>query len=148
MAKIRIIVGSETGTALGVAEAIEETLSGQGHQIAVAQSPSLADLTNDESETLLICTSSCGAGELPSNIQPLHRELLDTPPKIAGRRYSLISLGDSSFDTYGAAAKTLDKALADIGAVRIGDPLILDAMETFTPDKDAVAWANQWVQTL
>ena len=148
MAKIRIIVGSETGTALDVADAVEAALSQQGHQIAICQSPSLSDLTNDESETLLICTSSCGAGELPSNIRPLHRQLLDTPPTIAGRHYAVISLGDSSFDTYGGAAKTLDDALADIGAVRIGDPLMLDAMETLTPDKDAAAWAKEWVQTL
>ena len=148
MTKIRIIVGSETGTALEVADAIEETLSAQGHQVAIAQSPSLADLTHDDDEVLLICTSSTGAGELPSNIRPMHTELINTPPRIAGRRYGVVSLGDSSFSTYGAAARILDDALADIGAVRVGDPLMLDGMETFTPDEDAIAWASEWVKTL
>lgn len=148
MTKIRILVGSETGTALDVADAIEETLSPQGYKIAVAEDPVLGDLTRDNDEVLLICTSSTGAGELPSNIRPLHAELLNSPPSVAGRRYGVISLGDSSFTTYGAAAKILDEALADIGAVRVGERLMIDAMETFRPAEDVVVWINEWVKQL
>lgn len=148
MTKIRILVGSETGTALDVADAIEETLSPIGYQIAVAEDPAMDDLTHDSDEVLLICTSSTGAGELPSNIRPLHEQLLNSPPPVAGRRYGVISLGDSSFTTYGAAARILDEALADIGAERVGERLMIDAMETFRPAEEAVAWVTEWAQLL
>lgn len=148
MTKIRIIVGSETGTSLDVADAIGETLKAQGFDIAVAEEPKLADLTADSDEVLLICTSSTGAGDLPTNIQPMYADLLATPPNIAGRRYGVISLGDSSYETFGAAAKTLDAALEDIGAIRVGKPLQIDAMETFEPEKEALAWVAEWVQLL
>ena len=147
MTKIRIIVGSETGTALDVADEIAETLSNIGHSVAVAESPTLNDFSHDD-EVLLICTSSTGAGELPTNLHALYAGLSGTPPNIAGRRYGVISLGDSSFTTYGAAAGIMDEALADIGALRIGEPLMIDAMETFTPAKDAVAWVAEWATNL
>ncbi|UTW45679.1 flavodoxin domain-containing protein [bacterium SCSIO 12696] len=147
MTNIRIIVGSETGTALDVADALEETLAANGCQVAVAEKPTLADLEHAE-EVLLICTSSTGAGEFPSNIRPFVAALQATPPNIAGRRYGVISLGDSSFNTYAAAATALDHALSDIGAVRVGEPLLIDAMETFNPDREATAWASQWVTQL
>ncbi|MGS2722251.1 flavodoxin domain-containing protein [Porticoccus sp. GXU_MW_L64] len=147
MIKIRILVGSETGTALDVADALEETLAANNCHVVVAEEPGLDDLQHPD-EVLLICTSSTGAGELPTNIRPFFAELHNSPPNIAGRRYGVISLGDSSFNTYAAAATTLDSAFGDIGALRIGDPLFLDAMETFTPDKDAAAWVTQWVALL
>ncbi|WIO73245.1 flavodoxin domain-containing protein [Porticoccaceae bacterium LTM1] len=148
MTKIRIIVGSETGTSLDVADAIEETLKAQGLQVEVADNPKLSDLTADSDEVLLICTSSTGAGELPTNIRPMYGELLATPPNIASRRYGVISLGDSSYETFGAAAKILDAALEDIGAIRVGEPLQIDAMETFEPEKEALVWVAEWIQLL
>ncbi|MDM3872635.1 flavodoxin domain-containing protein [Porticoccus sp. W117] len=147
MTKIRILVGSETGTALDVADALEETLTANNCSVAVAEDPSLDDLQHPD-EVLLICTSSTGVGDFPSNINPFVIALNDTPPNIAGRRYGVISLGDSSFETYAAAATRLDGMFSDIGAVRIGEPLFLDALETFTPDKDAITWVKQWVTLL
>ncbi|MCV6604841.1 MAG: flavodoxin domain-containing protein [Porticoccaceae bacterium] len=147
MTKIRILVGSETGTALDVADALEETLTANSCQVSVAEEPSLDDLQYPD-EVLLICTSSTGAGEFPFNIRPFVAALNNTPPNIAGRRYGVISLGDSSFSTYAAAATQLDAMLADIGAVRVAEPLMLDAMETFTPAKDAAAWVQEWVKAL
>ena len=147
MTKIRIITGSETGTALDVADALEESLNANGFEVAVADKPTLADLQYSD-EVLVICCSSTGAGEFPHNIRDFYAALTATPPNIAGRRYGVISLGDSSFDTYAAAATALDTAFADIGAVRVGEPLLLDAMETFTPADDAVAWIQTWVTQL
>ena len=147
MTKIRILVGSETGTALDVADALEESLAENNCQVIVAENPTLDDLSHSD-EVLLLCTSSTGAGELPFNIRPFFAELSNTPPNIAGRRYGVISLGDSSFETYAAAATMLDNAFADIGAVRIGEPLLVDAMETFTPDTEAVTWALEWIKQI
>ncbi len=154
MTKIRILIGSETGTSVNVAEALEKTLleqsesSDQTFQVALAEDPSCADLTQDEEEVLLICTSSTGAGELPTNLHPLYEELESAPPRIAGRRYGLITLGDSSYETFGAAGKIMDHAFSELGATRIGEPLLIDAMETFTPEQDAIAWVKDWVRLL
>ena len=59
----------------------------------------------------------------------------------------MIALGDSSYgDTFCGGGLAMDSALEDIGAVRIAEPLQLDAMETVTPEDDAVPWAVDLVE--
>lgn len=154
MTKIHIIVGSETGTAIDVAETIEQALleqeefAAQNFQVTLSEEPTCADLTRDDEEIFLICTSSTGAGELPGNLIPLYDEMQTAPPRIAGRHYGLITLGDSSYETFGAAGKIMDQAFSNLGATRIGEPLLIDAMETFTPQREALAWVKDWVALL
>lgn len=148
MAKIQILVGSETGITRGVAANLNTSLSEQGHHVEINEAPSCNDLIRDEEEVLLICTSSTGTGELPANIRPLYQQMYSAPPRIAGRRYGVVSLGDSSFITYAGAATLLDTTFADFGAIRVGEPLLIDAMDTFNPETEAIAWALVWANAL
>jgi len=144
MAQIQIIVGSVMGTALEVAEAVAATLEGCGHHPHVNSEFQAGQLSEDADEVLLICTSNTGMGDLPANIQPFYVHLLNDLPPIAGRRYGLITLGDSSYPDFAQAGTTLDEALADLGANRLGEPLVLDAIMTTDPAEDACDWAMQW----
>ncbi len=148
MAQIQIIVGSVMGTALEVAEAVAATLEGCGHQPRVNSEFQAGQLSEDADEVLLICTSNTGMGDLPANILPFYVHLLNDLPPIAGRRYGVITLGDSSYPDFAQAGTTLDEALADLGANRIGDPLVLDAIMTTDPVEDACNWAMQWESQL
>jgi MioC protein len=147
MAQIQIIVGTVMGTALEVAEAVAATLEGCGHGVSV-DAAYQADHLGSDDEVLLICTSNTGMGDLPANITPFYAHLLSAPPNLAGRRYGVINLGDSSYPNFAQAGQTLDEALADIGAVRVGKPLVLDAILTTDHADEACAWAMQWEQQL
>ena len=158
MKKIQIIVGSVTGTAEGVARFLQRELSEPaltaGHaedptenhiksQIDINLNAKIEDLQRDPEELLVFCTSNTGCGELPGNLLPLYLRLIDAPPNIAGRRYALINLGDSSFPTYGEAGEALHTALQDIGAVPIAEPLLIDAGIERYPQKIALNWAQK-----
>jgi MioC protein len=148
MAQIQIIVGSVMGTALEVAEAVAATLEGCGHHLRVNSQFQAGQLSADSDEVLLICTSNTGMGDLPANILPFYVHLLSDFPAIAGRRYGLITLGDSSYPDFARAGATLDEALADLAASRVGEPLVLDALMTTDHAEDACNWAMQWEQEL
>lgn len=143
MVAVQIIVGSVMGTALEVAEAVADTLTAQGHQVRVNARFQKGDL-QDSQEVLLVCTSNTGMGDLPMNIVPFYEHLKNDYPVLAGRRYGVINLGDSSYPNFAQAGRTLDEALADLGAVRIGEPLIIDSIFTDDPASDAYEWANDW----
>lgn len=143
MAAVQIIVGSVSGTALEVAEAVADTLTAQGHQVRINARFQKGDL-QDAQEVLLVCTSNTGMGDLPMNIVPFYEHLKNDYPALAGRRYGVINLGDSSFPNFAQAGKTLDEAVADLGAVRIGEPLVIDSIFTNDPASDASDWANEW----
>lgn len=148
MSKIQILVGSVTGTAQEIAHEVAEELAAAGHEASINDQPTAADLLRDPEEILLFCTSNTGAGDLPGNLQPLYRQLITEYPAIAGQRYGLINLGDSSYMTFGDAGQQLDETLADLGAQRLGDALLLDASSGDEPQPIARAWTKQWVKLL
>lgn len=148
MADFTIFVGTVMGTAQGVAEALARALTDAGHSAKVEMSPRIADLTDRPDDYWLFCTSNTGAGDLPDNIQPFYDALTSQFPRIAGRHYRMIILGDSCYPTFAEAGHRLDAALADIGAVRDGEPLVLDAMSGADPQAEALQWLKQWSNTL
>jgi MioC protein len=148
MSKFQILVGSVMGTAEMVAEAVAAELREQGHEASVNKAALAADLVRDPEEILLICTSNTGSGDLPDNIRPLHLQIVTQYPAIAGRRYGVINLGDSCYDTYNDGGRMLDEAFADLGAVRVGNPVVLDASSGQDPEEGALLWLKHWLPKL
>jgi len=136
------------GTALDVAQALAQALNTAGHETRINPAFQKGQLDESPSEILLICTSNTGMGDLPMNIAPFYEHLKNDFPKIAGRRYGIVNLGDSSYPNFAQAGKTLDEAMADLGAQRVGEPLILDALDIDDPDITARTWAENWSRQL
>lgn len=148
MASIQILVGSVMGTAEGVAGAAAEVLRQLDHQVRINFNPDAEDILATPEEVLLLCTSNTGSGDLPDNIQPLYVQLTRDYPRIAGRRFGVINLGDSSYTTFNEGGRALTTAFEDLGAMRLGDPLILDASEGEDPEALARDWIAAWAQQL
>jgi flavodoxin len=148
MASIQILIGSVYGGAEQVADIAAEQLRELGHQVALNTYARAEDLTRDAEEILLLCHSNTGSGELPDNIQPIYLHITRDYPRIAGKRYGVINLGDSSYSTFNDAGRMLDEAFADLGAVRIGEPLVLDACSGENPETLARDWTKEWATLL
>lgn len=148
MAKVIIFVGTVMGTAQGVAEAISRQLVEQGHNCRVEMAPRALDLTDNKDALWLFCTSNTGAGDLPDNIEPLYLQLTSEYPPIANQHYRMIILGDSCYPTFAEAGHRLDAALADIGAIRDGDALVIDAMDDEDPQAQGLTWLKSWIDNL
>lgn len=148
MASIQILVGSVMGAAEAVAETVAAKLQQLDHQVSVNLQADISHILDNPQDILLVCTSNTGSGELPDNILPLYLQLTRDYPLISGRRYGVINLGDSSYTTFNEGGQALDTALEDLGAQRIGDPLVLDASEGLDADEEAINWINEWVKLL
>lgn len=139
MSNVHIIVGSVMGNAARVAQHIAEQLSEYGHEVKV-NTQVTPDALNNGNEFLLICTSNTGMGDPPANIAPLLVHLQNDCPNIAGRRYAIVNLGDSSYPNFAQAGKTFDEAFTDLGAVRALEPLIIDAIYDDDPLEPTADW--------
>jgi MioC protein len=144
MSKIQIFVGTVYGGAEQVAEILKDELEKLGHEISLNTYARAEDLVRDPDEIILLCHSNTGSGELPDNIQPLYLHLTRDYPRIAGRRYGVVNLADSSYSTFNEGGKMLDAAFEDLGAVRVGEPLVLDACTGDDEDAMSREWAQQW----
>jgi flavodoxin len=148
MASIQILIGSVFGGAEQVAEITATRLRELGHEVSLNTYARPEDLVRSADEILLLCHSNTGAGDLPDNIQPIFLHLTRDYPRIAGKRYGVINLGDSSYTTFNEAGQMLDAAFADLGAIRIGEPLVLDACSGDSPEALTLDWVNSWAQLL
>src|SRR3546814_14711298 len=75
---------------------------------------------------VVLVSSTYDDGNLPDNAQDLWDELESEAPDLAGMRYAVLSLGDSSYEFFCAAGKQFDEKLAKLGAQRVLDRLDCD----------------------
>ena len=148
MATIQILIGSVYGAAEQVAEIAAEKLREYVHSVTLNTYARPEDLVRDPSEILLLCHSNTGSGELPDNILSIYLHLTRDYPRIAGKRYGVINLADSSYNTFNEAGHLLDAAFADLGAVRVGGPLVLDTASGDNPEVLTREWVADWAQQL
>lgn len=128
---IKIIVGTETGTAEYVADEVLELLS--EHDLKAEVIDQISELPLANNETLVICTSTHGAGEVPNNLKKFE-QWLQTSPNLENKKFAVIGLGDSSYDTFCQAAKSLDELLSNANATRMLAPILADAMSDELPE--------------
>lgn len=147
--QITILVGTMHGNASSVAQALQFCADDIQATVDVLPMDGLDISVFDQPGTFIICTSTTGVGDVPDNAQALFHSL-DAQAKYLGHvRYGLVALGDSSYgDSFLGGGKQFDERLRDLGAQRVGEICVLDAMETSQPEEDAVAWLKAWVVQL
>lgn len=142
MNNITLITGSTLGGAEYVADHLAERLEQDGYHTDITNQADLAALTTD-TIWLIVC-STHGAGALPDNIQPFFTQLATQKPDLSALKYGVVSLGDSSYDTFCAAGKTLDEQLHSLGATKLGERLDIDISQHSVPEDPAEMWLSEW----
>ena len=86
---------------------------------------------------LIIC-STWGEGEMPDNAEELWQQAsADSAPKLPGVSFSVLALGDTSYEFYCESGKDWDDRLQQLGATR----LVVRADCDVDYDSPAAAWA-------
>ncbi|WP_100644144.1 FMN-binding protein MioC [Alteromonas facilis] len=141
MKKIQIIVGSVLGASEYVADALSEKLQSEGFATTVHLEPSFNDI--DPEDCWLICTSTHGAGDLPDNIQAFAEALESaTLPELP---YMVISLGDSSYDTFCNGGSTIHRLMKETQAKPLSEPFEIDVLQHPIPEDIALEWLESHI---
>src|SRR5258708_38257975 len=144
VARILILVGTESGNAQMVADALKPVLLAAGHSVDVTdKAASPADLCSHD--VLLVVCATHGSGDIPTNILPLAETLERDRPDLSGHRYGMIALGDMTYqDTFCGGGKKVDRVFALCGARKVGDRLEVAASRQPLPDEEALGWVEDW----
>jgi MioC protein len=144
MARILILVGTESGNAQMVADALKPVLAAAGHEVDVTDKAATVDDLLAH-EVFLVVAATHGTGEIPTNILPLAETLERERSDLSGHRYGVIALGDRTYqDTFCGGGRKLDEVFAACGARKLGERLELDASSQPLPDKEALGWIDSW----
>jgi MioC protein len=139
---IEILVGSQMGAAEYVAEQVAETLVQAGYETKLHLQPDLDQLS--PTNVWLVITSTYGAGDLPDNIQPFADQLAQDRSDLNTLSFAVITLGDSSYDTFCQAGRTLAKLMQQQGANPLLANLEIDVLTAELPEDQALAWLPQF----
>ena len=142
MTKIALLVGTTLGGSEYVADEMAAQLAELNHQTAVFIEPNIDELA-DFPVWILVC-STHGAGDLPDNIVPFHKQLMIEMPDLSHIKFALCAIGDSSYDTFCQGPEKITSLLLQNGSNAIVDKIQIDVQRDPIPEEPAVAWLLQW----
>ena len=124
---LTILVGSQTGNAKGVAQELAEQATAKG---IPNQLISMADYKvkaiKDESHVIVVASTN-GEGEAPDDAIDLHAFLASKKaPKLAGLKFAVLGLGDSSYEFFCQTGKDFELRLQTLGGEIITERLDAD----------------------
>ncbi|MGN7356486.1 assimilatory sulfite reductase (NADPH) flavoprotein subunit [Paenibacillus sp. SAF-054] len=143
--EVTILYGSQTGNCSGLAQKISKKLTEQGAQVTVSSMSDFKPNGLKKVQNLLIIVSTHGEGEPPDNAISFYEFLHGKrAPQLEGLSYSVLALGDTSYEFYCQTGKDFDKRLEELGGIRLAERVDCDV----DFDEPAAEWMNEVAKAL
>src|SRR6185437_6738821 len=142
---LTILYGTETGNArdLGKALAAAAAKRGLAPRLFDMAEYKVRQLKNEED--LLVIVSTYGEGDPPQPAVGFFEYLEGRrAPQLPNLRYSVLALGDSTYEKYCEAGKRIDRQLQELGGARLHDRVDCD----LDFEEPAAAWSGGLVDKL
>ena len=136
---VTILYGTQTGNSESLCHDIAAMAGAHGMAAEVVDMAQFTVEQLAETERVLIVTSTYGEGEHPDNALTLWKAMTaDNAPKLDKTFFSVLGLGDTSYDLFCQAAIEWDAQLQLLGATRVQDRVDCDV--------DFEEPAEEWAQ--
>lgn len=142
---IKIIVGTETGTAEFVADDIFNLLQQYDLDAEITLSPETT--APQEQQLWIVCTATHGAGDVPNNLKQFE-QWLTTKPDLSHVKYIMLGLGDSSYDRFCGAAEGLNELITAAGGDQLTAIYKVDAMDDELPEDLIIPWLQSKIDLI
>lgn len=143
--EVTVLFGSQTGNSDGLAKKLSKKLEENGFQVTVSSMGAFKPNNLKKIENLLVVVSTQGEGEPPDSAIPFYEFLHSKrAPQLDTLRYSVLALGDTSYEFFCQTGKDFDTRLAELGGTRLVDRVDCDV----DFDESAAEWMNQVISSL
>ena len=142
---VTVLYGSQTGNAQKLAEKAGKTLQERGFQVTISSMNDFKTKGLKNIQNLLIVVSTYGEGEAPDNALSFH-EFLNSKraPKLDHLSFSVLALGDTTYEFFCQTGKEFDQRLEALGGTRLYPRFDCD----LDYDEPAADWLNGVIDSL
>ncbi|WP_448565472.1 assimilatory sulfite reductase (NADPH) flavoprotein subunit [Thalassotalea ganghwensis] len=138
---LTILYGSQTGNAKGVAKVLAAQASAAGISVECKSMAEIKPKAIKNISHLLIVASTNGEGEPPDDAIALHEFLSSKKaPQLPELHYSVLALGDTSYEYFCQTGKDFDEFLSKLGAKQMAPRVDCDV--------DYEELANAWTKDI
>jgi sulfite reductase (NADPH) flavoprotein alpha-component len=140
-----ILYATDTGNSKELAGMLASAAEAKGISTKVSDLAKYKTRDLGSEQDVLIIAATHGEGEPPPAALGFF-EFIEgkRAPKLAGVRYAVLALGDSTYEHYCAAGRILDERFAELGAERLADRVECDV----DYEDDADAWIASVVELI
>ncbi|MCT2536929.1 assimilatory sulfite reductase (NADPH) flavoprotein subunit [Aquibacillus koreensis] len=118
--EITILYATDTGNSQALAEEFGQKLESQSFKVTVRMMDDFKPKQLKNVQDLFIVTSTHGDGDPPDNALSFYEFICSNKaPKLEDVRFSVLALGDSSYEYFCQTGKQFDERLAELGAERL-----------------------------
>lgn len=124
---LTIVYATESGNSESLAHAAAAAARKQGFRPRVVDMADLDIAALPKERDLLVIAATWGEGEPPARAAHAYAALMaDTAPRLPDTRFSVLSLGDTSYAGFCTIGKAIDARLQALGARRVTDRVDCD----------------------
>lgn len=136
---VTILFGSQTGNAQNLAKRSAKILTDKGFNVTTLSMTDFKPNNIKKIKNLLIIVSTHGEGDPPDTALTFHEFLHGKrAPKLDDLNFSVLALGDSSYEFFCQTGKEFDERLEEIGGKRL--------FPRVDCDLDFEEPANEWIE--
>lgn len=143
--EVTILYGSQTGNGQALAESLSKNLLAEDFHVSLFSMHEFKLNSLKKIENLLLVVSTHGEGDPPDNALPFYEFLFGKrAPKLDHLQYSVLALGDSSYEFFCHTGKEFDERLEELGAKRLTPRVDCD----LDYDEPFEEWSTQVLENL
>ncbi|PID20818.1 sulfite reductase [NADPH] flavoprotein alpha-component [Sporosarcina sp. P3] len=135
--EITVLYGSQTGNGQGIAEQTAAKLKEQSFDVTIQSMSDFKPNNLKKIDNLLLVVSTHGEGDPPDTALPFFEYLHGKrAPKLDHLHYSVLALGDSSYEFFCKTGADFDQKLSELGAIPLAPRVDCD----LDYDEPAAQW--------
>lgn len=119
--KVLVLYGTESGNSEALADRFAKSAKKKGFKPTLKNMSEIAAKDLEKHDNIITLVSTWGDGEPPETADAFYKEFMSADLQLSGKNFSVLALGDTSYEKFCQTGKDIDARFETLGASRLAD---------------------------